>query len=314
MSKNLICLKSELDLFQDVPMQLGIDSSTFVEIHPIASLTEHSPIEFLISSSGNQYVDISHTLLHLQLQVLKADDTLLTDTEKLKVAPINYLLNTIFSECGVFLNDKQVSTQVNYAYRSYLESLLFYSKNAHDSLLTTSFFHKDTANHHDSITADNVGFKKRSELSNLSKVIDLIGPIHFDLANQPKLLIHGVSVRIKLERNKNSFCLMSATNDFKINILSASLYVRKVNIAPSIIVAHEKALEKGVIKMPIRRVEIKSFSLSAGIASEHIANAFLGQLPNRLIMGLVSNEAYNGAYSKNPFKFHHFDLSYLAVL
>lgn len=51
-SNSVVCLKSELDLFNDVPIQLGIDSSTFLEVHPVASLSENTPIEFYIS--GNE--------------------------------------------------------------------------------------------------------------------------------------------------------------------------------------------------------------------------------------------------------------------
>ncbi|GFU52042.1 uncharacterized protein F54H12.2, partial [Nephila pilipes] len=57
------------------------------------------------------------------------------------------------------------------------------------------------------------------------------------------------------------------------------LKIRKVKVAASIAIAHEVALSKGVIKMPIRRTEVKSFALSSGIQSITISNAFIGQLP-----------------------------------
>lgn len=53
----VLCLKSELDLFNNVGIQLSIDSSSFVEIHPISPLTDKTPIEFHISGSGENYVD-----------------------------------------------------------------------------------------------------------------------------------------------------------------------------------------------------------------------------------------------------------------
>ena len=59
---------------------------------------------------------------------------------------------------------------------------------------------------------------------------------------------------------------------------------------------------------------MKSFALSSGIQSITISNAFIGQLPTRLIMGIVSNAAFNGSFPKNPFNFKHYDLSYLCVL
>lgn len=311
---NIVYLKSELDLFNGVPIQLGIDASSFVEIHPLASLSETTPLEFYISGHGENYLDLSHTLLHLRIKVTKKNgDNLGADDD---VAPINYILKTLFSECAVFLNDKQVASQVNYAYRSYLESLLLFSKSTQDSLLSSALFIKDTDGKHDEkkITSDNEGYKKRAIKCQLSKDIDLIGALHFDLINQPKLLINGVNLRIKLERNKDSFALMSESDNFKIKIQLANLYVRKIAISPSIILGQEKALEKGVIKMPIRRVDVKSFALSKGLQSTTIANAVIGQLPTRLILGFVSNTAYNGSIGKNPFNFENYNLNYLCVL
>lgn len=311
--ESIVCLKSELDLFNSSAIQLGIDSSSFVQIHPLASLTDKTPIEFYISGNGEHYLDLAHTILHLRIQVQKNGGNLAaTDI----VAPINYILNTMFSECTVFLNDKQVSSQVNYPYRAILESLLLTSKSRQDSILSSACFFKDTAGHHDAVTENsaNTGFNTRHNLCKLSKAMDLIGALHFDLANQGKLLINGVNVRIKLERAKNAFALMANANNYKIHIQAASLYVRKINVSPSILIAQEKALEKGVVKMPIRRVDVKTFALSSGLQSSTIANAFIGELPVRIILGFVSNEGFNGNIQKNPFKFSHYDVNYLCIL
>ena len=267
---------------------------------------------FFVTGNGEHYLDLAYTLLHLKIKVLKNNNSDLVDTDN--VGPVNYILNTLFSECAVFLNDKQVASQVNYSYRCILESLLFYSQTSQENLLSASFFYKDTANFHNELTINNKGYTTRKDFCKTSKELDLVGSLHFDLASQPKLLINGVNVRIKLERNKNSFALMSSADNFKIHILGASLYVRKINVAPSVMIAHEKALEKGVIKMPIRRVDVKTFALSKGIQSNTIANAIIGQLPTRIILGLVSNDAYNGNISKNPFLFNHYNLSYLCIL
>lgn len=70
-----ICLKSELDLFTGVGIQLGIENSSFVEIHPLASLSEKTPLEFYISGNGEHYLDLSHTFLHLRIGVTKKDET-----------------------------------------------------------------------------------------------------------------------------------------------------------------------------------------------------------------------------------------------
>ncbi|GFQ70901.1 uncharacterized protein F54H12.2 [Trichonephila clavata] len=312
--KSNICLKSELNLFSTLPTQLAIDSSSFVQIHPLASLSDTAPLEFYISGNGEHYLDLAHSILHLQIKILKKNNSVIGDNDH--VAPLSYILDTMWSEFSVFLNDKQIANQSNYSYRSFFESLLFTSKSSQDSFLSSALFHKDTASEHDnaSATSANTGFNTRKSICKTSKLVDLIGILHYDLAAQPKLLVNGVNARIKLERQKDSFSLMAPVDNYKICLKSASLFVRKINVAASVVLAQEKALERGLIKMPIRRAEVRSFALSSGLQSSTIANAFIGQLPTRLILGFVSNEAYNGNFSKNPFNFQHYNLNYLSVL
>ncbi|KAF8784261.1 hypothetical protein HNY73_009965 [Argiope bruennichi] len=308
-----ICLKTELDLFSENAVQLAIDGSAFVEIQPVASLTDNSPLEFFISGNGDQYLDLAHSILHLKIKVVKKNGTNLQNTDH--IAPINYILNTLFSELSVFLNDRQVMNQVNYAYRAYIDSLLFSSKTAQETMLTSALFYKDTAGHFDTMGANsaNLGFRERQKLSTESKVLDLIGPLHMDIAFQDRLLPNGVDVRIRLLRHKSEFALMSSSADCKIIIQSASLFIRKVNVAPSIIIAQEKALEHGSMKLPIRRADVRTFSLAKGLQSLTIPNAFIGPLPSRVILGFVANDALNGNLAKNPFKFSHYNLSYLSI-
>lgn len=46
------CAKSELDLFSVPPTQTSIESATFVEYHPISSLSDGAPIEFEVGSNS----------------------------------------------------------------------------------------------------------------------------------------------------------------------------------------------------------------------------------------------------------------------
>ena len=42
-------------------------------------------------------------------------------------------------------------------------------------------------------------------------------------------------------------------------------------------------------------------------------NLFLGQLPKRIVLGLVDSRAFNGDSSLNPYNFQHCNLNYFAV-
>jgi len=40
---------------------------------------------------------------------------------------------------------------------------------------------------------------------------------------------------------------------------------------------------------------------------------YLGQLPKRIVLGLVSNNAFNGSFKHNPFNFAHYNVNLLAL-
>lgn len=56
-------------------------------MHQIASLSEKTPIEIYISGNGEHYIDLSHTILQLQIKILKKNGSNLGDSDH--VAPIS---------------------------------------------------------------------------------------------------------------------------------------------------------------------------------------------------------------------------------
>jgi len=62
------CLKSELDLFSLPPTQTSIESSQWIYYKPVTSL-EDAPIEFVVPSHGEDYLDLTHTMLSLRIRV-----------------------------------------------------------------------------------------------------------------------------------------------------------------------------------------------------------------------------------------------------
>ncbi|UYV84452.1 hypothetical protein LAZ67_X002229 [Cordylochernes scorpioides] len=305
-------LKSELDLFSGLPIQVAIENSDFEEVHPIATLSD-GPIEFYIPGTFEHYIDPSFIFLQLAVKISKRDGSALAATDK--VGPINYLLNTAFENVEVFLNEKQIVSQNNYGYRSILDALLNFPENAQKTFLKSSLFEKDTAKYLDETdpNGNNLGLKARHAVMDLNKEITLFGAMNLDLSFQHKLLLNGVSLKIRLHRAKNSFVLMFNTQGFVLKITKASLLVRKVTVSPSAVLAHNKTLENGVAKYPIRKVDVKTLTIPSGTHSTILPNLFLGPVPNRIVIGFVTNGAYSGDFTKNPFNFQNFNINYISL-
>jgi hypothetical protein len=103
-SKSSICIKSELDIFALPPKQSIEDAHSEI-IKPLnVSSNESSAIEFVIPGNNAEYLELSHTQIHAKLQILKANDGALAAADS--AAPINYIVQTMFSNVEVYLNNR----------------------------------------------------------------------------------------------------------------------------------------------------------------------------------------------------------------
>lgn len=308
-----VTTKSELDIFATPPTQTSIESGATLCFRPISALSDTAPIEFLVTASGDEYIDLAHTTLHV-IAKIKPDVTSSsseTNSTGPEIAPINNWIHSMFSQIDVYLNQKCISPPSNnYAYRAYLENLLNYGDLAKNSHLTASLWIEDDAGKFNDL--GNTGYIKRKNISANEAEIELYSNLHCDIFNINKFMINGVDLGIKLIKSKNEFHLIGTTSAH-VEIIEANLFVRKVKINPSILLAHARALSVTSAKYPINRVEIKTVTIGTGIQSKSIDNIFLGQIPKRCIIGMVDSCAFNGKINKNPFNFQHFNYNYLAL-
>jgi hypothetical protein len=296
------CLKSELDLFSLPPTQTSIESSHYAEYPPVSSLADAVPIEFVISGSGQDYLDLSNLQLYVRAQITTAAGVAVDNAAH--VFPVNMLLHSMFSEIEIRCNDTLVSSSNGtYGYRAMLETLLSYSPETIQSQLKSALFYKDIADSMEEAdphlaTAVNTGMTSRYAHVTAGRIVDLVGNLFLDLCHQDRLMLNDVN--IKLVRAKDSFVLMSDTQNaaFKLKVVDCRLFARKVKISPSVFLAHSKALEISNAKYPVRRVVCKTFTIPAGsldVVKEHL---YTGVVPSRLVICFVDNDAYNESYTK----------------
>ena len=315
------CSKSELDLFAMPPTMMTMQESQWVEFHPVSSLTDSAPIEFEIKGQPEDYIDLNSSYLYLKLKVIKTDNT--NPGADARVAPVNNFMHSLFSEVDLYLNNKLVSSSMDtYPYRAYLENLLTYGKETKNTHLDACVVWKpDTAGENKfndtAVTADddphNVGFNDRRKKILQGRSLELMDRLHLDMWLQDKYLLNGVDIRLRLNRSSAAFHLMAHANEYKTIIQEARLYVRRVEVLPKAGNDISHTLSRTTAKYPIRRVEVKTFTIASGLRSKIEDHLFQGQLPKRLIVGIVSNAAFNGAHDQNPFQFNHYNVSKIEV-
>ena len=310
MAQPIPVMKKELDLFQNVSMQTNYAGFKLERISSINGGTD--PLEFKLNGSGEDYVWPLHHYLLLQVQILNADRSALVNGDT--TAPVNNFIHSLWNDLKVTINGTVVTPkEENYAYKSLIEKLLSFGDCAIDSQGEASLFIKDTAGAMDHMT-NNLGAVARSRYIAESNILELLCPLNIDLFQAGKVLPNGCDISIKLSRNKPEFSLMMPDDhDRKIEIPLAELVVVKPKLSTATALGHAAAFQKDMAVYPIRRTEVKTAVIEGGVKSKTLTNICTGQLPRRVFLGLVSNEAFNGHRGKNPFNFHHYNLNYLAL-
>lgn len=306
-SRKTFAVKSELDVFSSKPTQNCVHSGYFQEHRPISVLESEGPIEFFITETDD-YIDLAHTKINLRVKITREDGVPMKPEDPVSLC--NNFADTLIDHLSMDLNGRSITTPSNlYNYRSYIENVLNYSDSAKSTHLAAGLYIDDEAEKFDDSTSS--GFKARKAFLK-NGCLELSSYIHSELMSQDKFLVNGVSMRLKFYRSKVGFCLMTTETDvnkYKIDITEAVLVVRKVRINPSVMVAHERALLKSNIKLNINRIDLKSITLSSGTISKSLDNIFIGQMPKRIIMGMVTSKAFNGSITTNPYNFQSFNHS-----
>ena len=113
-------------------------------------------------------------------------------------------------------------------------------------------------------------------------------------------LLNFVDFKIILNRNANEFCLMASENDvdYRMKLTEAYLKIPKVEVSPSISIAHELALKKGLAIYPVRHVECKTFIITAGNPLLRKDNLYNGLVPKTFVFKMIDSAAFNGATRK----------------
>ena len=113
------CDKGEVDLFSVPSTQLSLEKGRWIDYHAVSSVKEDDgPITFLVTGTED-YIDLSKTILQIDLKVTNENGTDLSGNKQSSVAPVNNLLHSLFKQIDIYLNGKQVTPAMGtYHYQS----------------------------------------------------------------------------------------------------------------------------------------------------------------------------------------------------
>ena len=281
-------------------------------------ITEDGSVDIHIKASGSQYLDLQRSRLHVKAKIVKEDGGNLEETDV--VTPVNLWMQSLFNQVDVYFQQKLVSSSgTNYAYKAYMDVLLNFSEDAERSQIQTQLFYKDSAGAFDQTKITeiplNQGLILRQKLAKNSQLVDMCGPIFADTFNMSRYLLNEVDVRLKLFQSKHEFRLMSsvAGKKYKVIITEVMLKAAMVGIHPDILKSHARTLNDKPAIYPFNRTDVKTFAVPKGQYNVNLDDIFQGKIPNRLVLGMVSADAYAGDLTKNPFNFKHYNFDFMCL-
>ena len=303
-----------LALFQNPSVDTTINHREWIEFRPTAQISRGSALEFNVSGKTTDYIDLKNTRLALKIRLMKGTNAVIATN---KVALANIPLQTLWRQVDVEIQQQLISSSgTSYPYKAYLDVLLNYGSDAKSTQFQSQLFHRDISESMDEAypdTGSNTGLAIRWQYTKTGGVVDLEGPLYVDICQQNRFLLNGLQINFRLWPHVEAFRLMSAEEnaDYHVDIVDACLKVCCVKVAPSVQLAHAEVLKKHPALYPFNRSVVKTYSVPKGFFDLCIDDIFQGEVPSKLVIGLVSSEAYSGNFTKNPFNFKNYNCTFL---
>jgi len=307
-----------LDLFRAPPVNTAIYRREWVSYRPVSQISKTSAIRFTIPGTSSDYKDLKKMMLYLKCRIKKQNGQPIGKDDN--VAFANLSMQTIFSQVDFSLQQMNLTSAVglNYPYKAMIDTLLGFEEDPKETQLQSQLYYKDTAaamDDSDARGAGNIGLFQRSTFTNDGEYVELEGPLYVDVCQQEKLLINGVQVDIKLCPSSDGFALMTPQGEkmYTFEVGEAILKMCHVKLNPGVMVSHSQQIKKSPALYPHMKSDIRTYNIQPGSYSWGIDDIFQGQIPSRVVVGLVSAEGYSGTYHRNPYNFQHYNCNFMGL-
>lgn len=310
------CPSQDLQLWDKKAVQVEIEDGQWEEKAPITTNENATTHEFRVIADGERYVDLKNSFIEVELQIVKEDGSNIAATDE--VALVNNSMHSIFQQVVLTLNETDVtSSNSTYHLRAYIETLLSFGAEAAKSQLGCVGWSTDTADHFDDAGATNTGYTTRKAWTTASAKIRFMGKLRLALFDVSDLIPNGVDIKLRLTKAKDTILLQQPAANatvYKTKLTHISFHIRRVKLSPSTLLDHAKKFHAhGPAIIPVRTSELKTYVIGAGLRNQKLENLSMGKLPDLMVVGMVTNKAYNGHKTETFYNFKNFGLNYLQV-
>ena len=295
--------------------------------YPINYTSKSGPWQYHIPADVKNFIDITTLTWNGRIKVIEVANpsASIVDDTTIKCSVVNNFIHSVISKISYQINDFQMgdSAPLSYSYRAYLDNLLSFSNESKEQSLRYHGFVKDKFDKFDDVgklrvNNHNDGFKKRADLFCSGNYFHFSVKLRIDLANIDQFIQPGTQLRFTIDRNSDQFALLGDSGEadkYTFDIKDTSLELDKMIPTDSYWSHFESSISKSPIIYAYDHVQMQTFNYPSGINDLSIQSMFhTDKLPSYLIFALTTDEAYMGAWNKNPYKFEPFNLKEFYLL
>ena len=134
-------------------------------------------------------------------------------------------------------------------------------------------------------------------------------------------LARATDIRRLEGTGKSVYNLSAAADDASVikakalsdDAIKITLNLCQVTVAPSVYRQITAARTRSTARYPLHASKIRTFSIADGLTDFDQDQLFTNRVPVRVLVGLLHNSAFNGAYRRSPFAFEKFGLTLIRM-
>uniref|UniRef100_A0A183BNZ4 ULP_PROTEASE domain-containing protein n=1 Tax=Globodera pallida TaxID=36090 RepID=A0A183BNZ4_GLOPA len=316
--QSALAFNSALNVFAVPPTNVSVSRSFFRELLPLSTISQEGPYLFRMFNDS-LWADLSRVYLYLELSIKKPNthgiDVPIDANDDADVGPCQSIGQTFVQQLKVEVQNTELyDSGTLYPFKAYITNELSFPDSVKRNFMASSGYYPSLT--HDD--RSDAGFRKRCARFAGGRKAQFFSRLDFDLGNQELYLLSNMDVLFTIYRARDSFLLQclaqnaAAGRQYSLFVHDIKLYVKMVEVQPSLNMSIYKTLEKQPATYAVRRTEVKSCFLTAG-RTELDHNIFSAAIPRRLTIALVINRAFNGAYALCPFDFRPYNIRDISV-
>ena len=319
-------MMNKFELFRAPEISKQIDGAIVTTYRPVDPLTKDQPIIFNITGTEDYLIDGTSLKLRIRgkfMEAKAAGDVAIDLAHSEHFYPCNNFMHSLFKQVDCYFNDHQMTEgSETYSQKAMFEKLLNFNAAYKKHALLNVLWAKDNAAQMEGFVTPKADDKNTNDASVIrgayvaeSKVVEMIDHLHIDCLNTEQYILNNISIRIRLLPQNYTYYTMgkAGTENYYFKISEATIEVVRIKPTNSMLLSIASELQLQPARYTNTIGSFKVRKILTGESAVHLDDVFLQQIPNAVVLGMLSVKAVEGDLKTNPHKFAHNQLTSASV-